>query len=56
MRPHYAGSDAQARMIYPLRMLPVDAFQQHRQLSLRQVDPAVPVHRPDETAPFQPFG
>ena len=48
MRSHYAGSDAQARRIDPLRMLPVDASRQHRQPGLGQVHPAVPAHRPDE--------
>ena len=36
-------------------MLPVYAFQQHRQLRRRQMNLAVTGHRPDEAPAFQPF-
>jgi hypothetical protein len=55
MRLLYSGSDAQARAFRPPRMLPVDAFQQHRQLRGRQMDFTVTGHRPDEAPPLQPF-
>jgi len=37
-------------------MHPVNAFRQHRQLDQCEVNPAVPVDRPDKVPPLQPFG
>jgi len=38
------------------RLAPVDAFEQHRQLGLRQRDRAAGELRPDETAQLQTLG
>lgn len=55
--PPYNRLYPQARLIHPLRMLPVvDAFQQHRQLCRCQMDFAVSRHRPDEATVLQAFG
>lgn len=42
--------------MYPLRMLPVNALQQHAQLRGRQMDLTVMGQRPHEASPLQPFG
>lgn len=55
MQPPYSGSDAQTRAFRPLRMFPVNAFQQHRQLRRRQMDFTVTGHRLHEAPAFQSF-
>lgn len=56
MRSYYAGSDAQARRIYPLWMLPVKAFQQHVQLRQRQMNFSFAGYLLDEAPALQAFG
>ncbi len=56
MTPLYSRLYPQARTFRPLRVLPVNSFQQHGQLRRRQVDFSVAGQRPHEAPALQAFG